>query len=212
MRTVGQILKDAREDNFYTLEDVEKHTKIRQELLESLEKDDYNNLPPEIFIQGFIKNYGKFLKLDTTKLLAIFRRDYEKKKHPPQVLESFSRPLNKKSFIVTPQRVLSLVIILVVFGFFAYLWVEYRQFVGSPPLNIATPIEGQTVEIPTVVVEGSTDPDAKISVNNQEIGVDDQGHFREEIKLSSSSNVVTITSTSKFGQQSKIERQVFVKK
>lgn len=212
MRTVGQILKEARTDNFYTLEDIEKNTKIRLELLEALERDDYNSLPPEIFVRGFIKNYGQFLKLDTSKLLAIFRRDYEKKKHPPEVMESFSKPITKNNFIITPQRILSLVIVLVIFGFFAYLWVEYRQFVGSPPLNIASPIDGQTVEIPSVVVEGTTDPDAKVSVNNQEIGVADNGHFREEIKLSASSNTITVTSTSRFGQQSKIDRQVFVKK
>lgn len=212
MKTVGQILKEYREAKFYTLEDIEKHTKIRKEMLEALEADDYDRLPPVTFIQGFIKNYGKFLGLKQEKLLAIFRRDYEAKKHPPVVLESFTKPLSEQKFRVTPSRVLGIVVALIVFMFFSYLWVEYRQFVGAPDLNVISPKDQQTVEIPSVVVEGKTDPEIKVMVNNQEIGVDINGNFKEEIKLSSSSNVVVITATGKFGQVAKVERTVFVKK
>lgn len=212
MRTVGKILKDARQEKLLSLEEVEKQTKIRKELLEALEADNYHKLPPLIFIQGFIKNYGKFLNLDINKLLAIFRRDYEASKHPDLVLESFKKPIKTSKFFLTPTRLLGVIIVLVVLGFFAYLWVEYRQYVGAPMLDVASPTDQQTVEIPTVVVQGKTDPEAKVKVNNQDIGVDQDGNFKEEIKLSSSTNTVTITSTSKFNQTAKIERTVFVRK
>lgn len=212
MRTVGQILKEAREAKLYSLEDVEKHIKIRKELLEALESDDYSKLPPSTFIQGFIKNYGKFLGIDSQKLLAIFRRDFEGKKHPPVVLESFSKPITSKKFRITPSKILGLTITLIILGFFIYLWVEYRQFVGAPQLQITSPQDQQSVEIPSIIVEGKTDSEAKVMVNDQEIGVDKDGRFREEVKLSSSTNKITITSTSRFGQAAKIERTVFVKK
>ncbi len=212
MRTVGQILKETRESKLYTLEEVEKHTKIRKELLKALEEDDYDKLPPLTFIQGFIKNYGKFLNLDAVKLLAVLRRDFEAKKHPPIVMESFSKPLGNKKIIITPSRILGVTIALIIVGFFTYLWFEYRQFVGAPELVVSSPQEGQTVEIPAVLVEGSTDPDAKVLVNEQEIGVSSEGKFKEEIKLSSSTNKVIISAKSKFGQSSKIERTVYIKK
>lgn len=212
MNTVGQILKKKREEKFYTLEEIEKHTKIRKELLEALEANEYSKLPPAIFVQGFIKNYGKFLNLDASKLLAVFRRDFASKKHPPLILESFKNPIVDKRFRLTPQKVIALTVILVVLGFFAYLWVEYRQFVGAPPLEVTSPQDQQSVEIPLTTVEGKTDIDAKVMVNNQEIGVDNNGYFKEEIKLSSSTNKIIVTSTSKFGQSAKIERTVFVKK
>lgn len=212
MRTVGQILKEARENKLYTLEDVEKHTKIRTEMLEALEKDDFDKLPPLTFIQGFIKNYGKFLGLDSAKLLAVFRRDYEAKKHPPLVMESLKKPMGGKKFSLQPGHLIGLTVGLIVLCFFAYLWVEYRQFAGAPDLVLNSPSEGQTVEIPTVIVEGKTDPDAKVKINDQDIGVDREGKFREEIKLSSSSNEVIITSTSKFNQTTTEKRTVFVKK
>lgn len=212
MRTIGQILKETRETKLYTLEDVEKSTKIRKELLQALEADDFSKLPPVTFIQGFIKNYGRFLGLDAVKLLAVFRRDFEASKHPPKIMESFSKPLGNKKILLTPSRLIGIIVALIIISFFAYLWVEYRQFVGAPTLEVSSPGEQQTVEVTSVLVEGKTDPEAKVMVNNQEVGVDKEGHFKEEVKLSSSTNIITVTSSSKFGQTAKVERTVFVKK
>lgn len=212
MRTVGQILKEEREREKYTLEDIEKHTKIRKELLSALEEDDYSKLPPATFVRGFVKNYGKFLNLDTDKLLAIWRRGFEREKHPDVVLESFQNPVDKGKLRITPARVIKLTLVIIVLGFFTYLWVEYRSFVGSPNLVVTSPTDGESVDIPEVKVEGQTDPEVKVLVNNEEIGVDEQGHFSEEIKLSSSQNDVTIVATSKFGKSSRVNRTVFVRK
>ncbi len=212
MRTVGQILKEARESNFLTLEDVERHIKIRVEMLQALESDDFDKLPPATFIQGFIKNYGKYLGLDVSKLLALFRRDFEAKKHQPIVMESLKKPAKKKKFSLTPSMLIGSVVVLIVVCFFAYLWVEYRQFVGAPNLVVNSPQDQQTVDIPAVVVEGQTDPEVKVSVNEQEVGTDAEGKFREEVKLSGSTNTISVTAISKFGQSARIERTVFVKK
>ncbi len=212
MRTVGQLLKETREAKFYTLEEIEKHTKIRREMLKALEEDDYDKLPPLTFIQGFVKNYGKFLGIDSQKLMAILRRDFEAKKHPPVVMESFSKPMTHKKFFITPSRLIGIVVAVIIIGFFAYLWIEYRQFVGGPKLDLASPQNGQSVEMTSVFVEGSTDPETKITVNEQEVGTDSSGYFKEEVKLSSSVNVITVTATSKFGQSTKEERTVYIKK
>lgn len=212
MRTVGQLLKETREANLYTLDDVEKHTKIRKEILIFLEDDNYEKLPPLTFIQGFVKNYGKFLGIDSNKLMAILRRDFESKKHPPVVLESFSKPLTRNRIFITPSRLIGIAIAVIFIGFFTYLWFEYRQFVGAPKLEVNSPIQGQTVEMTSVLVAGSTDPETHIAVNEQEVGVDSSGNFKEEVKLSSSVSTITIVATSKFGQSTKVERTVYIKK
>lgn len=212
MRTVGQLLKETRESKLYSLEEVEKSTKIRKELLQALEEDNYDKLPPLTFIQGFVKNYGKFLGIDSEKLMAILRRDFEAKKYPPVILESFSKPLSKARILITPSRLIGLVVTVIIIGFFTYLWFEYRQFVGSPKLEVVSPTQGQTVEMTSLTVEGSTDPETRVTVNEQEVGIDNNGNFKEEVKLSSSVNTITIVSTSKFGQSTKVERTVYIKK
>lgn len=212
MRTVGQILKETRELKGLALGDVEKATKIRQELLQALEENNFSKLPPTTFVLGFIKNYGKFLNLNHEKLLAIFRRDFEAKKHPPLVLESFANPLEQNPFKLTPSRIIALAVAIGVLFFFVYLWIEYRQYIGAPSLEVFNPKDQQTIEIPVILIRGKTDPETKVTINNQEIGVDPGGNFRKEIKLSQSVNKVTVVATGKFGQFAKIERTVVVKK
>lgn len=210
MRTVGQILKDERERKFYTLEEIEKVTKIRVELLQALEADNFAKLPPATFIQGFIKNYGKFLGLDTNKLLAVFRREYSERKNPPRIIESFENPLKPSRFHLTPSSAISLMVVSLVLIFFAYLWYEYRFLVLPPPLEVYNPADQANVQNASVAVAGQTDPEAKLSINNQDVGVSKDGHFDQEVKLSEGANRITITSTSKFGRSTKAERTVFL--
>lgn len=212
MRTVGEVLKEAREQKLLTLEDVEKHTKIRQELLKALEENAFDRLPPPTFVQGFIKNYAKYLNLEEHKMLALFRRDYESRRHPPDVMESLLKPVERRRPIrLTTSKILSAVIAIIILVFFVYLWFEYRQFTGNPELTIRSPQNEQTVDSTSVLIEGHTDPESKVTVNDGEIGVDENGNFKEEVKLSSSRNQVIITSTNKFGRKTTQQFTVFVK-
>lgn len=211
MRTVGQILKEERERKFYTLDEIEKATKIRKELLEALEAGQYSKLPPPTFVQGFIKNYGKFLRLDQEKLLAIFRREFSERVHPPRILETFSNPVDKKRFKLTPARALGGVILTLTIIFFVYLWFEYRFLVGGPFLEVSEPTNQFNTTSSSIQVTGRTDPEVSLSINNQEIGVDLDGKFSQEIKLSDDINIIIITATSKTGKVTKVERTVFLK-
>lgn len=212
MRTVGQILKDERERKFYTLDEIEKFTKIRREFLESLEAGQYNKLPPPTFVQGFIKNYGKFLNLNQEKLLAVFRREFSDAKHPPRILESFSNPIDKKFFRLTPARALGSLILGLMIIFFVYLWFEYRFLVEGPFLEISQPVNQFNTTQAIIQVAGRTDPEAKLSINNQEVSIDPSGKFSQEIQLADGINNIEIIATSKNGKTTKTARTVIVRK
>ncbi len=62
-----------------------------------------------------------------------------------------------------------------------------------------------------VQVIGRTDPEAKVSINDQEITVDPSGRFSQEIKLSDNVNIVTVKAISKSGKVAKVERTVFLR-
>ena len=212
MRTVGQTLKEEREKKFYTLDEIEKNTKIRKELLQALEAGQYQKLPPSTFVQGFIKNYGKFLNLDTEKLLAVFRREFSENKNPPRILDSLQNQFNHKTFRLTPTRVLISVIFSLVIIFFIYLWFQYRFLVGSPFLEVTQPVDQLNTSATETIVSGRTDPEAKLSINDQEIQVDQNGKFSQQIKLSEDVNNIVIIATGKSGKSTKVQRSVFLKK
>lgn len=210
MRTVGQTLKEEREKRFYSLEEVEKATKIRKELLSALESDNFEKLPPPTFIQGFIKNYAQFLKIDSENLLAIFRREFSDVKNPPRILESFSNPMSNKRFSLTPTKVISGVVVTLILVFFAYLWFEYRFLTSAPFLEVDSPPDKITVTNSTIKITGKTDPEDRVTINDQEINVSPNGGFSQEIELDGNSNTITVTATNKSGKATTVSRTVFL--
>ena len=56
MKTIGQILKNARVKKKYSLAKLEDLTKIRKEFIDSIEKEDWENLPAFPTIFGFVKS------------------------------------------------------------------------------------------------------------------------------------------------------------
>lgn len=72
-KTVGTILREAREAKGYSLADVERETSIRSRYLEAVENDEYDKTPGEVFVKGIIRNYGNFLGLDGMELVTQYK-------------------------------------------------------------------------------------------------------------------------------------------
>lgn len=69
MSELGAILKKAREEKGFSLDDVQEETKIRKRYLEALEQGDYKVLPGKFYIRAFIKSYAEFVGLDAEEVL-----------------------------------------------------------------------------------------------------------------------------------------------
>lgn len=67
--TVGNLLKNAREAQGFSVQDVATSLHIRRLYLETIESGDFNTLPGQVYAIGFIRSYAKFLNLDSDELL-----------------------------------------------------------------------------------------------------------------------------------------------
>ena len=72
MGTLGQYLRSAREARGIDLRDAAQQTRISFNYLKALEEEDFTKLPGEVFVKGFLKNYGKFLRLDELEVMRQF--------------------------------------------------------------------------------------------------------------------------------------------
>jgi Helix-turn-helix domain/Domain of unknown function (DUF4115) len=72
VKQLGQWLRLAREEKGITLAEAQQATKIRQAFLLALEEENYNILPPPVYIRGFLKNYANFLNLDPREAVQRF--------------------------------------------------------------------------------------------------------------------------------------------
>jgi transcriptional regulator with XRE-family HTH domain len=69
MGTLGQYLYNARLAKQIDLRDAAQQTRISIQYLRALEEEDFSKLPGEVFVKGFLKNYGRFLNLDESEVM-----------------------------------------------------------------------------------------------------------------------------------------------
>ncbi|PWK15486.1 helix-turn-helix domain-containing protein [Tumebacillus permanentifrigoris] len=69
MQELGTELKQAREQQELTLEQVQQDTKIRSRYLEAIEQGDLSVLPGLVYARGFIRSYAEYLGLNGHELL-----------------------------------------------------------------------------------------------------------------------------------------------
>ena len=76
---IGEKLHNQRLLLELSLEDVERHTHLRQHYLEALESGDLERLPSPVQAKGMLGNYANFLGLDSDPLLLRFAEGLQEK-------------------------------------------------------------------------------------------------------------------------------------
>ncbi|MFA7627162.1 MAG: helix-turn-helix domain-containing protein [Candidatus Kapaibacterium sp.] len=67
MNDIGKNIKEARQKLNLSVKDLSDKTKVRQFVIESIEKGDYS-IMPDVYIRSFIKTLTSYLKIDYTGL------------------------------------------------------------------------------------------------------------------------------------------------
>jgi cytoskeletal protein RodZ len=70
METIGQQLKQSREERHLTFKKVTQATHIQARLIEAMEDDDFESLPSPVQARAFLRLYAEFLELNLDDLIA----------------------------------------------------------------------------------------------------------------------------------------------
>jgi len=204
--TLGEKLKKLRSDKRIALNEVSRVTKIRVEYLQCLEDGRYDELPADVYVRGFLKSYGDFLGVDEHSLVKLFekekgiKKNLEKSKNPKKT-ETQARSLNISAFIFTPKKIILSFVAILVLGAFLYLYREAGSLTDTPRLIILSPEPNSQIDGNSVLLEGKTDKDARVFINDQLVLVNDDGKFRENISLQSGINVIHVKAVNKFQKE-----------
>lgn len=208
MKTVGSILKEAREAKHLTPQQVEAATKIRSKFIAAMEADDYGSLPSLGYAKGFVKNYGEFLGIPTEMLMAFFRRQTKEVGRSAILPKGVTEPLNRTWLQLTPGRFLVLLLSVLIIIFLSYLGLQYRQIQSPPILVIEAPAAEALVTTKKVKLLGRTDPDATVTVNDVSVLVRSDGRFFDQVTLEPGVNTITVTATTRFGKMTTATRSI----
>lgn len=72
---LGRILADAREKRGWTLEEVERETRISRRYLHALEAEDLGIFPAPVQVRGFLRVYAQHVGLDPADMIALLPAD-----------------------------------------------------------------------------------------------------------------------------------------
>lgn len=148
MESLGQRLREAREQRGLSLEDVEASIRIRKAYLVALEEDDYASLPHPTFVRGFLKTYAAVLGLEVQELLELYpHRDERPVLTPVARLE---RPGLGAGFWVAGVSLLAIVA-----GLAAYLYSTYSAPLVSVAFQRPASPASQEEVLPTLPPPGA---------------------------------------------------------
>lgn len=212
--TVGECFKAKREELGVTLQDLGLKLRIKPEYLESLENSDYDNLPAEVYVKGFVRSYADFVGFDAQKMVNMLKREMavgDKMKKNIKKTEKKAK-FDAGSPIITPKVVTLFfsAIILAVIGY--YLWHQISSFNSKPYLLIKSPSENTIVEDSKVVIEGETEKEITVEINGVNVYVDTEGKFKETILLQPGVNQIMIQAKNRFNMATKEELSVVYQK
>ena len=206
MLTVGEILRKCREKQNIELSEIEKQIKVRAKLLQAIEDNNWDIFSSKIYIVGILKNYSTFLGLDTKKILAFFRRDYEKKeevKFKTRVSNSYLTSETKRLAIIG----LSCLFII----FFGYFGFQLKAYFSPPSLTVIEPTKTSFTIEDKVKFVGKTDKDALINIYGERVYQDKYGVFSYDVALKNGNNDLIIEITGANGKKTTIKK-TFVRK
>lgn len=196
MFRVSLILKNAREDKDLNYLEVSKKIKVPIKYLEALENERLKDFPPDPYCSLIVKDYANFLGLNGNDVLTLFRRDFDRR--------SKNKKNDSEKLNVTPQLTFKISLFVVIFIFISYLVFEYIKFNQPPSLKINWPetsINNKYIEI-----TGTTDDEATVKVNQDQIIVDTNGTFRKQVYLTPPKTKIIIESKSLSGKTTVVEK------
>ena len=198
--TLGEKLKKLRQQYRMSYTEIAKATRIQAKYLEALENGEYEKLPAEVYIRGFLRSYARHLGLDDEAFLKLYDKEKnirenlgQNKKAP----ESLRYPA-MNVWILTPRAAVLFLLVFILGGTFIYLFSEFRSFVAEPKLVILYPLSGATIDGAGIVLQGKTDPGVTITVNGDPVFVGGDGEFSEALTLQSGLNRITVRATNRF--------------
>jgi len=163
MEEIGKTLQETRERLGLTLEEIERITRIRAARLAALERGEFDSMPSEAQVRGFLHNYAEALGLDARELLE--RYDEARDRAPgPRLQPQPDRPAPGRRHGRTPSElVLTTLVALAVMALLVWGVGQLLDALGGQapdatdePAPAAAAVSPATVTVAPVVAGSDT--------------------------------------------------------
>jgi cytoskeletal protein RodZ len=110
MESVGQYLRRHREAKRMSMEEISRATRVPIASVDRIEADQFDELPGEVFVRGFLKSYAKAIGLEPDDVLARYTASRRVVWVTPLPIASPTKPARSRRFGVAIAFVLLLIL------------------------------------------------------------------------------------------------------
>ncbi|HWY80138.1 MAG TPA: helix-turn-helix domain-containing protein [Candidatus Sulfotelmatobacter sp.] len=208
MVRLGQRLYQKRLQRKQSFEEIAQELKIKPTFLAAIERGEYHKLPSPAYAQGFVRNYASYLGLSKAETTVLFKREFDEKRAmkvlPDSMVKTKEFPIKR---IRIQQSLIAFVFFLLIL--LGYLFFQYRSAILPPSLSVTSPQTGNKTS-QDVIVSGTVDSNATITINGEPVTVSNNGTFQKNMTLFPGSATLLIKATNRFGKATIVQRTIEV--
>ncbi len=205
--TVSEQLRRAREQQNLTIENCAQKLSIQKKYLQAVEDSKYETLPGEIYTRAWVKRFAQLLGLDLQNLLISYDKECvirQKIMHKQESRQTYAINSWLWDFF-TFRRLSTLLVIFLIIGYLSY---AIYQTISPPSVVLNLPARGFRTQENSITIRGQTESGTIVTVNRQQIALDDQNEFTQEIILYEGLNTISIEAQKKHSRSYKQEIQI----
>lgn len=124
MMKPGERLRRAREQRKLSVQHVADRLYLDAGVINALEADNYDNLPPAIFIRGYLRNYARLMEISTESIIESYNLVGQAPTPSPSITPQF-KPKKQASSRDLVFKMVTVVIVVILMFLMALAWRYY---------------------------------------------------------------------------------------
>ncbi len=178
-------------------------TQIKPMYLEQLEAGNWDALPADVYIRGFLKSLANLYHVQEQVLIDQYDKEhgFGQIKKPIVQKQRFEIKFTPRTVIIGITGLLTLLAV-------GYVVSQISSVLTPPKLLLNEPNGDVTIQGNSIIFSGSAEIGADVFINDQAVLTDKNGDFTENLIVSPGLNVIEIVVHNKFNKESKITRRI----
>lgn len=204
---IGEKLRESREAMNLSLKDVEKATRVASKYILALEEHQFSKLPEAIYAKNFVRALSRHYGLDPDSMTDALAREMVAVMGVNASNNSLIERLQAKNLIATPAVIKMGLLGVACLAFVSYFAFSVHSILRPPKLIVHSPLDSQVFGVRQVVLEGETDPEVELTVNQEAVLIEVDGSFKEILNLPEGVSILRIAAKKRHSKA----REVYIK-
>ncbi len=212
IQTLGEKLRHHRHSIGLSKEKAAKMININVRYLTYLEADNYQSMPADVYAANILKSYANLLGLNPATVMDLYEKEKNlfyktQKQKEKNTISAFYQLMNR---FLNPRTIKYFIIFLILLSVFVYIGLEVNKIISPPELIIISPSDNFVTSEHQIKIQGQTEKEVRLEINNRPLLSDDQGNFTLIIDLQKGLNIIKISAQKKHSKEQVAYRQVIV--